>query len=304
MPLNQAAYRFGSNDGAETTHGWLAEINTPISRDAADASTFLLRFLIQASGAAGQANCDFQFQVRKNGGADTNITTTSANVRAVSTTVFTNAQNTTSRLGGSGTFESSSQGCTHDGLSGGTAFDIVTNGRGETVCALQLVPADLLAGDLLEFRLLVDGAQLASYPVTPSLTITAALPPIFGSLAATEAADLFVALGTLGGVTDMALYLELHNLGNDPDLRNRVQIAVLVEANTIIRAAAPTDAEVAWAKNVIANPGTWALRVLWLALAQNKDLTLPQIAAVTDAQLQTGVAATIAALARGEVLGG
>jgi hypothetical protein len=46
--VNQAAFRFGVDDGSESTHGWLAAQNTNIN--AALGDTVLLRFLLQASG--------------------------------------------------------------------------------------------------------------------------------------------------------------------------------------------------------------------------------------------------------------
>ena len=151
MAIAQTAFRFGGNDGTESTHSFLAALNTPIERGATDASTFLLRILIQATGT-GQTNYAPQWQYSKNAGTWTSITTTSAVVKAVTTTVFTNGQDATSRLGGTGTFVTNNDGCSHDGLAGGANFDIATDGRGETVESLQLVPANIAVGDVIGIR--------------------------------------------------------------------------------------------------------------------------------------------------------
>jgi hypothetical protein len=173
MSISLSAYRFGSNDGTESTHGFLAALNTAISRDATDASTFLVRLLIQANATAGQSNIDCQLQYNLNGGGFTDVTTGSAVVKAVTTAVFADAANTTSRLGGTGTFESSSNGCSHDGLCGGNNFDIVTSGNGECLYSVQLVPTDVDPGDTITFRVLADGATLSGgYAVTPTINVT------------------------------------------------------------------------------------------------------------------------------------
>lgn len=172
MALTQSHYRFGIDELAESTHGWhAAEDANPAKGVILVGTTFLLRFTLQADGTA-QSNVDAEFQCRLNGGAYQNITTSSTNVKAVTTSVFANAANTTKRLSGTGTFESSSQGCTHDGISGGTAFDIVASGNGETECSLQLVDADVGDNDVIDFRLTRDGGTLIdTYAVTPSLTV-------------------------------------------------------------------------------------------------------------------------------------
>jgi hypothetical protein len=174
MALDQAAYRFGGDDGTESTHSFLAAQNTAIDRLATDASSFLCRILLQASGGVVHSNVFIQWQYRKNAGAWTNITTTSANLKAVTSSVIANQGNATNRLGGTGTFESSAQSTTWDGLTGGSACDIVSNGCCETVCALQLVPADLVATDVLEIRV-IDGTSVlpfTSYSVTPQINVT------------------------------------------------------------------------------------------------------------------------------------
>src|SRR5687767_7268313 len=104
MALAVSAYRFGAEDGTEATHTFLANLNTAISRHKASAATFFVRCLVQATGA-GQLNCDFQLQRSLDGGAFASVTTTSTGVKAVTTAIFADAANTTSRLGGSGTFE-------------------------------------------------------------------------------------------------------------------------------------------------------------------------------------------------------
>src|SRR5688572_6830230 len=157
MALSQSHYRFGLNEGTESTHGWhAAEDVDPAPGKIPVNTTFLLRFCLQCD-ATLLSNIDVEFQYRRNGGTWTNITTTSSVVKAVTTSVFTNQSNPTKRLSGTGTFEASSASCTHTGVGGGTAFDIVDSGNGETECALQLVGNDVNDGDRIEFRLTRDG---------------------------------------------------------------------------------------------------------------------------------------------------
>lgn len=172
MAVTQSHYRFGIDQGTESTHGWYApEDTSPAAGTIRPGLTFLLRFCLQCDGTL-QSNIDPEFQYRKNGGTWTNITTSSTVVKAVTPTCWADAANTTQRLSGTGTFESSSNGCTVDGVAGGANFDIVANGNGETECALQLVPADVTFGDLIEFRLTRDGGVLIdTYAVTPSVQI-------------------------------------------------------------------------------------------------------------------------------------
>jgi trimeric autotransporter adhesin len=180
MALAVAAYRFGSDDGSESTHGWLADLNTALSRDKTDAGVFLVRFLVQATGA-GQLNCVFQLRCSLDGGAFADVTTTSTGVQAVAAASFLNAANTTSRLGGSGTFETSSAGASEDGSAGGTAFDIVTDGRGECLYSVALVPADLTSVSTITFELQVSGAAFTQ-SVTPTINLTSTALPVVTSI--------------------------------------------------------------------------------------------------------------------------
>jgi hypothetical protein len=176
MAVTQSHFRFGRNELTESTHGWFAaEDVSPRAATIGAGVTFLLRFCCQCD-ATLLSNADFEFQYRKNGGTYTQITTSSAAVKAVTPVCWADGANTTQRLSGTGTFETTSAGCTATGISGGTAFDIIASGNGETECALQLVAADLASGDLLEFRLTRDGAiVMDAYAVTPAITFGAAV---------------------------------------------------------------------------------------------------------------------------------
>src|SRR3990167_6402837 len=106
--LHTTHFRFGINELAESTHGWHAAQDVSPAQGVIDVdTTFLLRFTVQETGGTAAGNTDQQFQYRLNGGTWTNITTTSAVAKAVTTTVFANGADLTKRLSGTGTFESS-----------------------------------------------------------------------------------------------------------------------------------------------------------------------------------------------------
>lgn len=172
MAVTLSHFRFGLDNGTESTHGWhAAEDTNPAGGIPQLDTTFLLRFTLQCD-ATLLSNIDAEFQYRKNGGTWTQITTATTNVKAVTPASWANAANTTKRLSGTGTFETTSQGCTTDGISGGAAFDIVASGNGETECALQLVGADLANADVIDFRLTRDGGILLdTYAVMPTVTV-------------------------------------------------------------------------------------------------------------------------------------
>lgn len=175
MAVTQSHFRFGVNSGTEANHPWYAAEDTnPSAGSLPPDTTFLLRFCLQCDATA-LSNIDAEFQYRKNGGTWTQITTATTNVRAVNS-ILTEGGNTTQRLSGTGTFETTSAGQTVDGISGGTAFDIVASGNGETECSLQLRSADLADGDVIDFRLTRDGAVLLdTYSANPSFTYKATI---------------------------------------------------------------------------------------------------------------------------------
>ena len=91
----------------------------------------------------------------------------------------------------------------------------------------------------------------------------------------------------------MATYTEIRNLFDDSALRNRVAVAVIVAANTILEETPATPARKAWAVRAFAGAEAEAKRILMAVLAANKDATVGQIQNANDAALQTNVNAAI-----------
>jgi hypothetical protein len=166
--LHTTHFRFGNDDGTESTHTFKANEDTNISL--IKTGIFLLRFQVQETGNTAAANTDCQFQVSRNGGAFQDITTSSTICRAVAVNAFTNGANCTKRLTGTGTFETTGAGCTEDGSSGGTANDIAALGCSETECGLQLQSGDIANGDVLTFRLTSPDFTITN-DVVPTITV-------------------------------------------------------------------------------------------------------------------------------------
>jgi hypothetical protein len=178
VALNQTHYHFGENTGTESTYRVLAAPNFPVMMPPAPGRTFLCRIGVQATGGVAHNNTAWQWQYRHTPkstgipGAWTNVTATSAVIRTGTTTVFADAAHCTKRLTDlTGTFEASGAGCTHDGSAGGAANDIVANGNSETLIGLGIVNGDTAVGDLIELRVLANGAVLAAYDVVPAVTV-------------------------------------------------------------------------------------------------------------------------------------
>lgn len=183
--LHATHYRFGVNELAESTHGWhAAEDANPAQGAIAEDTTFLLRFTVQETGGTAAGNTDQQFQCALNGGTFQDITTASTIVKAVTTSVFANGADLTKRLSGTGTFESSGDGGTHDGLSGGPQNDIAASGNSETECALQIVGADVAPGDVITFRLTSPDFTITN-DVVPTITMAAGPEEHSGTLSGT-----------------------------------------------------------------------------------------------------------------------
>jgi len=173
VDLRQTHFRFGYDNGTEITHGFIAaEDVNPTAGLIIPGMRFLLRICEQEAGGTAVSDVAAQLQYKLNTGSWVDVTTSSSVVKAVNVIAFAAPAHCTQRLSGTGTFESSAYGCSENGLSGGTANDIVASGNSETEYGLQLVPADVVPGDVIYFQITSPQATI-SYDVFPAITIAA-----------------------------------------------------------------------------------------------------------------------------------
>ena len=99
----------------------------------------------------------------------------------------------------------------------------------------------------------------------------------------------------------MATYLELFDLKNNNDFQHKIQVAVVVKAQSLLDAAIPTADEVSWANTALSNPTTMATKIMYYAFAANKDATTAQILAASDSDIQSNVDSAADALIAGGV---
>ena len=100
----------------------------------------------------------------------------------------------------------------------------------------------------------------------------------------------------------MATYTELYDLWSNSAMKNRVRVAVVIQADVIREEAAdtPNNANrLVWAKAALLNPEGVA-DAMWRAmLAANHSLTAVQIAGAPDTDIQDAVAAAVDIFATG-----
>lgn len=198
--LTQAGYRFGADDGTEAAHTLLGTQSLPLAIDVSGGDVDrILRILLNETGAgsiSGATTDDYQLQYSKNGGAFTNVTTSSSNVVAFASANLTDAGTTTERVtGGSGSFvagEISEDGLVDD-------RQITANNHSEMVYTVRFVQADLAENDSLTFRVLLNGATTGlTYSSTPTAVIAVHRAAGVGALAL---AGALVGLAFLGPST-------------------------------------------------------------------------------------------------------
>lgn len=100
----------------------------------------------------------------------------------------------------------------------------------------------------------------------------------------------------------MATYSELFAIQNDATLRNKIQVAVTVKAQSLLDLASPTANQVLWASNALNNPTQTMVRIMPYVLAANKSATQSQITGASDSAVQTNVDAAVDKLIAGGVV--
>jgi hypothetical protein len=86
----------------------------------------------------------------------------------------------------------------------------------------------------------------------------------------------------------MASYLEIRNLFNDADLKNKVVTATLVAASNLADGT-PTTLDKTWIASVFNNPQGEGAKAHMAVLAANKGATVAQIRGASDSAIQAQV---------------
>ena len=234
----------------------------------------MLRFTVHETGGTAAGNVDNQFQCSLNGGTFQNITTSSTIAKAVAAAAFANAENTTKRLSGTGTFESSSQGCTEDGLSGGAQNDIAASGNSETECAIQINDADTNPGDVITFQLTSPDFTITN-DVVPTVTLANPLvvTPATASLTTTTFAPT-VSVSNNVAVTPGVLALTVSTFAPTVTVGT---ILTPAQASLIVSTFAPT---VTISDNKAVTPGTLTLTLTTFAPTVNIGIVITPSTAV------------------------
>ncbi len=97
----------------------------------------------------------------------------------------------------------------------------------------------------------------------------------------------------------MADYIDLKPLAVDQVLRDRVEVAIWVKAQTILDDGAPSAAEVQWASDALENPSLKATQIINYVLAANKSASESAILGAADTAVQSNVDAAVDALIAG-----
>jgi hypothetical protein len=169
--LRHEAWRArGDFDPANTAATWLAAQNT----DPATASNqiFRVRSRVKNTGAASSAATTFKWVYSLNGGADTDITTSSAVIRALDSSSSADGDAITSAQlsGASGTFVN---GQYDETGALGSAITLAAGEYTELETSLRVVPGDVRVGDTVRVRLVaVTGTAFSGYDQDILLTIT------------------------------------------------------------------------------------------------------------------------------------
>ena len=175
--FDQRHARFGNDDGTADPATWVDVEDANIS--AALDTNIRLRLVISDTAAGGitPAPGILQLQYSKNGGAYSNVTGSSSNVRSHTTTHFADADAVTRKLTQYGSNTFSSAGAWES--SGATSGFVALGGSSDTEIefCFQLRSADVSNGDTFDFKLTWGGLALNAYTKIPRVTATTGTPP-------------------------------------------------------------------------------------------------------------------------------
>lgn len=91
----------------------------------------------------------------------------------------------------------------------------------------------------------------------------------------------------------MATYSELRAIFSEGSLRNRVEVALCVKVYEILQEQSPSEARLAWVRNILANSYNEAEAMLKYLLAANSGLSVAQLLSANDAAILSAVGAAV-----------
>ena len=94
----------------------------------------------------------------------------------------------------------------------------------------------------------------------------------------------------------MATYEDLHTLAGNNILLDRIKVAIIIAADTVLKEDGATvnhANRLVWAKTAFSDPSSQAKSFMYALLAANKDASVVQIEGSTDAQIQSAVDAVV-----------
>jgi hypothetical protein len=159
----QVNFRFRNDDGNETTATWRAAETTNDS--IAVSTTFRLRTKMRERGGGGAVLFGGDLFYSKNGGAYTAITTSSSNIKLVTSSNVADGTATTEQLTSTGAYNAGSVD------SDGSVTDVGCSlSSTEFEHVLQLVSGDVSPGDTIDFEM-DTGTLGIIYTAIPRMTV-------------------------------------------------------------------------------------------------------------------------------------
>jgi hypothetical protein len=87
----------------------------------------------------------------------------------------------------------------------------------------------------------------------------------------------------------MATFQELFDLRANADLRNKVSVAIVKKAQSLIDISVPSANQIQWANQALLDPLAMTTKLFPYVLAQNSGATVTAILAASDSAIQTSV---------------
>ena len=178
--LSQIHFRHRADDGSETAATWLTAEDTNWTK-LVD-TNFRVRFTVDETAGGAESNINLRLQYNRNAAGWNDVTSSSAVVRAFTSTHYADEAATTRQLTAPLTVFVTGAMDDGDGLAGsGNQIDFTVGGEfTEVEYCIQIVGADVTNNDTIQLRVVRSGGTLDAWPATPTVTVDKPAAPIGG----------------------------------------------------------------------------------------------------------------------------